>query len=319
MKQKLILYTALFLLLVLAGFMVKDFFFSKTNSDNPYPLDMKAIRSGDTLQPAYTETIQMKPELTEIHGLAVDGAGTVYVAGKDSVQIFSKTGVPEGIFRIPGTARCIALGEKGSLYLGMGDHLEIVDHSGNRKAIWKSFGANAVVTSIAIKGNDVFVADAGERVVYHCDGGGKLLNRIGLKDPATGVPGFIIPSPYFDLGISRDGFLWVVNPGRHSFEKYTFAGQLITTWGKATLSMEGFCGCCNPSHFAFLSDSLFVTSEKAIERVKVYNPDGSFRSVVATPGSFEEGTVGLDLAVDPQNRILVLDPVKNLIRIFEPK
>jgi len=85
------------------------------------------------------------------------------------------------------------------------------------------------------------------------------------------------------------------------------------------MAMEGFCGCCNPSNFAFLHDSLFVTSEKAIERVKIYNPDGTFRCVVAAPGQFEEGTKGLDLAVDKQNRILVLDPVKKLIRVFEAK
>ena len=83
--------------------------------------------------------------------------------------------------------------------------------------------------------------------------------------------------------------------------------------------MEGFCGCCNPSNFAFLNDSLFVTSEKGIERVKIFNTNGTFLAIVATPDQFEAGTKGLDLAVDKQNRILVLDPVKMLIRIFEQK
>ena len=85
------------------------------------------------------------------------------------------------------------------------------------------------------------------------------------------------------------------------------------------MATEGFCGCCNPSNFAFINDSLFVTSEKAIERVKIYSTDGTFLCVVATPDQFESGTKGLDLAVDKQNRILVLDPVKKMIRIFEPK
>ena len=155
-------------------------------------------------------------------------------------------------------------------------------------------------------------------MVLHFDLKGNLVNKIGLKDPATGVPGFIIPSPYFDLAISKDGYLWVVNTGRHSFEKFRFDGTLVSSWGKASMAMDGFCGCCNPSNFAFIYDSLFVTSEKAIERVKVYNHDGSFRCIVATPEQFEEGTKGLDLAVDKQNRIMVLDPVKKLVRTFEP-
>ena len=85
------------------------------------------------------------------------------------------------------------------------------------------------------------------------------------------------------------------------------------------MSMEGFCGCCNPSNFAMLSDGSFVTSEKGIERIKVYGPGGIFRNVVAGPDSFIEGTRGIDLAVDAQDRILALDPEKKQIRIFTLK
>ena len=40
------------------------------------------------------------------------------------------------------------------------------------------------------------------------------------KDTLKEIPGFIIPSPYFDLLIGIYGKLWVVNPGLHSFENY---------------------------------------------------------------------------------------------------
>jgi hypothetical protein len=85
------------------------------------------------------------------------------------------------------------------------------------------------------------------------------------------------------------------------------------------MAVDGFCGCCNPSHFAFLSDGSFVTSEKGIERVKVYSPRGVFQYIVAPPDAFIEGTRGLDLAVDSKDRIIVLDPEKKLIRIFVKK
>ena len=70
---------------------------------------------------------------------------------------------------------------------------------------------------------------------------------------------------------------------------------------------------------AFMTDGSFVTSEKGIERIKVYGPDGIYKYLVASPDSFEEGTRGLDLAVDSQERILVLDPVKKKVRIFVKK
>ena len=319
MKQKIILILALMLLLALVAFMVKDFFFSKTDSTNPFEFGMENVRSRDTAMPAFTETGQLKPTLEEIHGLAANPSGKIYVSGKDGVEIFDPSGKTEKKLKIAGTAQCIAVDEKGNLLLGMKDHVEIWNDDGVQLSKWSPSGPDAFITSIAAKGTDIFVADAGQKVVLRYGLQGNLINKIGLKDPATGVPGFIIPSPYFDLAISKDGFLWVVNPGRHSFEKYNFDGTLVSSWGKASMAMEGFCGCCNPSNFAFIQDSLFVTSEKAIERVKIYNPDGSFRCIVATPAQFEEGTKGIDLAVDKHNRILVLDPVKKLIRIFEPK
>ena len=319
MKQKIIIISAIILLLTLVAFMVKDFFFSKPESRNPYEFELNNVRTGDTSMAAYTETSQIKTTREEIHGLATDSSGKIYVSGKNGVEIFDASGKAENKFKIDGIAQSITVGEKGEILLGMQDHIEIWNHKGKILSKWASFGPDAVITSIAVKGKDVFVADAGQKVVYRCDLTGNLINKIGLKDPATGVPGFIIPSPYFDLGISADGNLWVVNPGRHSFEKYSFDGTLLTSWAKASMAMEGFCGCCNPSNFAFLNDSLFVTSEKAIERIKIYNTNGTFLAIVATPDQFVAGTKGLDLAVDKKNRILVLDPAKMMIRIFEPK
>jgi len=319
MKQKIIIISAIILLLTLVAFMVKDFFFSKPESRNPYEFELNTVRTGDTSMALYSETNQFKTTLEEIHGLTTDTSGKIYISGKDGVEIFDAFGKAENKFSIDGIAQSITVSEKGDILLGMKDHIKIWNNVGKKLSTWASFGPEAFITSIAAKGNDVFIADAGQKVVYRCDLKGNLINKIGLKDPATGVPGFIIPSPYFDLGISTDGNLWVVNPGRHSFEKYSFDGTLLTSWAKASMAMEGFCGCCNPSNFAFLNDSMFVTSEKGIERVKIYNTDGTFLAIVATPDQFEEGTTGLDLAVDNQNRILVLDPAKKLVRIFEPK
>ncbi len=318
MKQKIIIFSAIALLLLLVGFMVKDFFFSNSDNINPYKFELENLRSGDTTKPVFSETFHFTSGLEEIHGIATDLQGNIYVAGKGGVEIFDSAGKSTYKVKINGTANCISVDGKGYILLGLNDHIETWNKEGKQLSTWKSFGSDVVITSIATNDDNMFVADAGQKVVYHCDLIGNLINKIGLKDPATGVPGFIVPSAYFDLGIGKDGNLWVVNPGRHSFEKYNSDGKLFTSWGKASMAMEGFCGCCNPSNFAMIYDSLFVTSEKAIERVKIYNADGSFRCVVATPDQFEAGTKGLDLAVDKNNRILLLDPVKKLVRIFEP-
>ena len=82
---------------------------------------------------------------------------------------------------------------------------------------------------------------------------------------------------------------------------------------------EGFSGCCNPAHFAFLPDGRFVTSEKGLVRVKTYKPSGEFDAVVAAPVKFAEEGKAPDLAADAAGNVYVLDFDKKMIRVFEPK
>jgi hypothetical protein len=144
------------------------------------------------------------------------------------------------------------------------------------------------------------------------------------------VPGLIVPSPFLDVIIHRDGLLRVNNPGRHQVEAYTFDGSLEGAWGKPTAATEGFCGCCNPIGLAALADGRIVTCEKGIPRVKIYSAGGEFESVVAGAESFPENALacndlndcihgGLDAAVDSGGRIYILDLVAGNVRVMKRK
>ena len=180
--------------------------------------------------------------------------------------------------------------------------------------------------------NDVFAADAGNRVVLRYDKSGKLAGRIGEKNKERNIPGLIMPSPYLDVVLARDGLLRVNNTGRHRVEAYTPSGDLEFSWGKPSNAIEGFCGCCNPIGLALLPDGRYVTCEKGLPRVKVYSPEGVFESVVAGPESFPENAKsginktradcmlgGLNAAVDSQQRIYILDLVANDVRVMKRK
>ncbi len=320
MKRKIIITGALTLLLGAIIFMAWDMFFNKPgNNVNPYAYDLKTVKSGDTSQVMYAEVRHFEPSLPAIHAIAADRNGLLYVAGEKGVELFDTSGRRITGFIIDGAASAVTVDGKGQIFLGIGDHIEVFEKSGKRIKKWAPCGPDAIITSVAVRGSDVYVADAANKVACHFDLSGNLVKKIGEKDPARKIPGFVVPSPYFDLGIGPEGELWVVNPGRHRLEKYNREGDLTFSWGESTMSMEGFCGCCNPSNFALMADGSFVTSEKGIERIKVYSPEGVFRHVVAGPDAFTEGTKGLDLAVDPSGRIVVLDPGKKQIRIFSLK
>jgi hypothetical protein len=241
------------------------------------------------------------------------------VAGGRHVVTLDDTGRELARWDVGPAPNCLAVGEDGVVYVGFRDHVETFTSNGSRRATWERMGQEAVVTCVAVAGDDVVVADAGNRVVWRFNTGGQLLNRIAEKDRSRGENGLLIPSPYFDLAFAPGGALWIVDPGRHELRHYSLTGERKTSWKRASMTADGFSGCCNPTHIAIRPDGTFVTSEKGFVRVKLYGPDGEFLGFVAGTEQFIEGTRGLDLAVDSRNRILVLDPVRRTVRVFLDK
>ena len=284
------------------------------------------------------DTKQINTGFSITHAVAVDETGAIYVAGDNAIRVFDDKGSKLDEISLKSEPRCLAIqndGDNVTIYIGMKDHVEIYS-GGKLSKTWQSLGENAVLTSIAVSEENVFVADAGNRVVIRYDKNGNIVNKIGEKDQSRNIPGFVIPSPYFDLAIGSDGLLRVVNPGKQKIEAYTFAGDLEFSWGEYSNAIEGFCGCCNPVNFAILkgedpsgADDKFITSEKGLTRVKVYNASGKFIGVVAGPAQLIEGGKaeicdspaecqmgGFDVAVDPIGRVIILDTIKNIVRIF---
>lgn len=261
--------------------------------------------------------------------IAVDAKGSVYVAGDQSVRVLAADGDVIRRIDLPRAPGCLAVAADGSVFVGLGDHVEVYDRQGQLLAGWSSLGADAVLTSIAVAENDVFVADAGNRIVIRYDRDGKIITRIGGKDPSRNVPGFVIPSAYFDLALTGDGLLRAVNPGNLRVDAYTFDGDYEFSWGRRSVEIDGFCGCCNPVNVAVLPRGGFVTCEKGLVRVKTYDSQGEFEGVVAGPAQLVRfGDVrvcdlpeecqagGFDVAVDGAGRVYVLDTIRNVVRIF---
>lgn len=289
----------------------------EADKENPFEYDVTTYEAAEADLYHYTESQPVQMDMEVLSGLAMDKDDHLYVSGDRSIVKMTNRGTILSTLSTPGTARCMAVDRRDHLYVGMGDHVAVYDEKGVRKAAWESPGKTAMITSIAIADPYVYIADAGNRIVWKYDKSGTRLGRIGDKNQAKDIPGFVIPSPYFDVAVDPDGFLWAANTGRHSLENYTAEGDLRTSWGSYSMNMEGFCGCCNPSHFIILEDGSFVTSEKGIARVKVMNTGGELIAVVAGSDQFVPGTVGLDLAVDSHENIYVLDPKKKMVRVFK--
>ena len=304
--------------IAIAVIIVRDFAVNRKgkNQENPYELDLSEYTRVDPSEIIYSEikTIQLQTDSPK--GIT-SWKDTIIVVADSTIFLLDREGRNLLNSTLSSTPTCVTTSPAGDIWVGYNNYVAAYDQAGNEIQNWPSFGERSVITSLAVSDELVYVADAGNRVVYKCSKDGKVLNRIGEKDDDKAVPGYIIPSPYFDIALTEEGFLWAVNPGRHSLENYTNDGAMRTSWTKSSAKTEGFCGCCNPSHIAILEDNSFVTSEKGINRIKIYDQHGEYQGVVAAPNQFDADSKPAEVTVGEDGLIYTLDFSRKQIRIFK--
>jgi hypothetical protein len=276
------------------------------------PIDAKMI--------GYHEAGSFSVGLHEPTAVAVTTNDEIYVGGDRAVQHYSGDGKKLAEIALRGEPKCLAVGglddtKATRIYVGMENHVEVYEPQGRRLAVWGSRGGEALFTSMATTDNEIWVADAGNRIVWRFNAAGKLLEPVGQADPARHRTGFLVTSHYFDLAAGVDDLVYVVNPRLLHVESYTHGGEYEAAWGKGSPSVADFFGCCNPAQLAVLPNGCFVTAEKGIPRVKVYSRSGIFQTVVAGPSQLVDTPT--DLAADRRGRVLVLEGRTAKVRIFE--
>ena len=290
------------------------------------------------IDPALILYHQQGPEiqtgLTQSRVITIAPDGTLWIAGdRKIISLDSSGGTLLRTLECPVEPTCLGFGDNGRLYAGLTDHIAVFDTNGSKITEWDKPSDNALLTSLAVTGENIVVADAGNKIILHYRKDGTFLSSFGQKDLDNNIPGFLIPSPYsFNIAIAPDGLLRIVNPGRHWIEAWTLDGHREWWWGQTSMRVEGFSGCCNPAAFAILPNGGFITSEKGLVRIKEYDPEGHFIGVVAGPdqlgpieplrvyeNSQQSQVRGFGVAVDVTGRVYVLDVIRNIVRIFEKK
>lgn len=321
MKNKGIVIFLIVLAVVIVAVMVGDWLSKRPDKMEPnkfeYSVDEFKQVPEELIQ--YKETKNFKIGFERPAGLTVFN-DQIYLVGDQKLKVIDASGkllTEKDLDDAPATLEVSA----NKIYIGFERKIQIFDESGEMLEEWKLEDENTYLTAIVVSDENVFVADAGTRKIMRFNPDGELLLAFEGKANEDDLHGFIIPSPYFDMDVTEEGDLWVVNPGLHSLENYTEEGNLREHWRSSGARLEGFSGCCNPAHFCFLPDGSFITSEKGLVRVKVYKPSGEFSGVVAPPNKFDEKIEGEapDVAVDSQGNIYALDFDRNVLRVFEKK
>jgi hypothetical protein len=282
---------------------------------------------------------QFRPGFKLARAITVAPGGEIYITGDLAIRRFDAAGKQLAEIATIEPPGAIAVDANGMIYATFGDKVWVFNRDGLRIATWPA-SQNAVFTSIAVSDAGVMVADYGNRCVLRYDCGGEVVKVIGKKDEARNCPGFVVPSAYFDLAMAPDGLLRVTNPGRHQIEAYTIDGDREAAWGHfSATEPNGFVGCCNPANFAIVplpgrpgDFAGFVTAEKGLARVKVFDADGKFVGFLAPPDTFAQHdelvagatdpaagcrNIALDVAAGADGRIYVLDGVVGEVHVYE--
>ena len=164
--------------------------------------DMDEFEKTDPALVKYRELDPIKTGLPKVRGIAVGPDDRIYVCGDSAIRVLGPAGKDIKTIEVGSGLHALAVAGDGTIYVATTDHVQVVAPDG-KVAAWPGAGEKAIFTSVAVAGEHVYVADAGNLVVWEYDKAGKVTSTIGRPDPEKGVEGFVAPSPHLDVAVGR--------------------------------------------------------------------------------------------------------------------
>lgn len=259
------------------------------------------------------EQWQIEKQLDITYGqllsVAVSGNGNLYLGGKSFLACYNNSLVP--LWRIEMPDKITAVSVYGdTVYAATENIIHLVSIEGKLITEWGPYESRSLITSISASAKNIGFADSGNKRIFILDRTGEVVLMAGHSDNK-----FIIPSPYFDVALSDDGFFYAANTGYRRIETWTLEGLKKGEFGEAGTAPEAFCGCCNPAHFALIPQG-FVTAEKGINRIKILDYQGVFVEYVSSGNTFTP-SVPLDIASADGKTIYAANPDDSKLYVFK--
>jgi hypothetical protein len=244
-----------------------------------------------------------------LKAIATTADGRIVAGGESFLTLLDDTYTREWTIN-PGAPITALTVYDNTIYAATQSTIHLFSLDGKPLTEWGPYEDKSIITSISANNNYVVFSDAGTKRVYILTHDGSLTSFFGHEGER-----FIIPSAYFDIRIMPDNTIHVVNPGKTRIETRDLKGNIQTLFGEPGTANEAFVPCCNPSHFAMFGDSLFVTSEKSIHRMKIYTSNGILKEFVSVPGQFASA-LPFDLATGTYGEIYAASEYDSKIFIF---
>lgn len=245
----------------------------------------------------------------QLLSVAVSGNGNLYLGGKSFLACYNNS--LDLLWRIEMPDKITAVSVCGdTVYAASENIIHLVNNEGEIITEWGPYESRSLITSISATGKNIGFADSGNKRIFILDKTGEVVSMAGHSGNK-----FVIPSPYFDVALSDDGFFYAANTGYRRIETWTLEGLKKGQFGEAGTAPEAFCGCCNPAHFALIPQG-FVTAEKGINRIKILDHQGAFVEYVSSRNTFTP-SVPLDIASADGKTIYAANPDDSKLYVFK--
>jgi len=156
---------------------------------NPFAYDVERYRKTDPALIAYDRVEHFPSPHPAPRRLAIGPEDRLYLASGPVVAALNEEHRVAFEIRCTGTVYGLAVSADGLVYAALRDHVEVSDAKGKRLAAWATPEGRPFLTGVAVSERDVFVADAGNRVVWRHDLNGEVVGTIGRRDPDRNIPG----------------------------------------------------------------------------------------------------------------------------------
>ena len=243
-----------------------------------------------------------------LKAVAVSDNGRIYLGGDSFVSCYDDA--LKELWSVTTPDKITALtAYRDTVYATSVELIYMLDNEGSMIGEFGPYEANCLITSISVNDRYIAIADAGNKIVFIIKKDGEVISMIGHFGEQL-----LIPSPYFDVSLTPDNNLFMSNTGKFRIEKRTIDGNIISMFGESGITPAGFCGCCNPSHFAVIPQG-FVTAEKGINRIKIMSPEGEFVEFVSSDNDFVP-SAPLDVASIDGKKIYGANPADGKLYVF---
>ncbi len=236
----------------------------------------------------------------------------ILVCGNKKLLLLSTGAVLEKVVELKSAPLAICHNREFGIFMAFNNHIGLYSYEGDFiEEVFQLDGKNKITSMILFSGY-LFLADTvGKKIIRY-----NIHDKKHMEINRYNEQKFILPSPYFELAAGQEGTFFVTDPGRRKIVNLDINMNYLSSWGKSSIALDGFAGCCNPVQLAVTNRVEFITAEKGNNRIKLYSEKGEFLDLILINDNLPKGAEIRDIAVDGNNSLYILED--KVLEIFSP-